>query len=103
MKGVTHMSMVLLVQAIELAQAAMKMNEALENYRESTKAAKAAAEDIASKWEGAAKDAFVADQENAYNWYVSIADVVGGVIRLAQECLQRYQDAEERLKSIMKS
>jgi len=97
------MSMVLLVQAVELAQAAMKMNEALENYREATRNAKAAAEDLASKWEGASKDAFVQDQENAYNWYCGIGDIVMGVINLARECLQRYQDAEERLKSIMKS
>ena len=96
------MSMKLIVQAIYLAQAAMKMNEALENYREATNAVKSAADELASKWEGATRDAFVANQEDAYKWYVGIADVVSGAITLAKQCLERYEEAESRLQSLMR-
>lgn len=96
------MSMTLLVQVAELSAAAAKMNEAMETYRQATGDVKAAAADIASKWEGAAKDAFVADQDNAYNWYVSLTDVVFAIIEEAQRCIERYREAEERLKAVMK-
>lgn len=96
------MSMTLLVQVAELSAAAAKMNEALDSYREATTEVKNAAEDIASKWEGAAKDAFVADQNQAYNWYASLTDVVFAIIEEARRCIQRYQDAEDRLKAVMK-
>ena len=94
--------MTILVQIAELSAAAAKMNEALEAYRQSTVDVKTAAADLASKWEGAAKDAFVNDQENAYNWYVSLTDVVYAIIEEARRCIDRYREAEERLKGIMK-
>ncbi len=96
------MSMVLLVQVAELTAAAANMNQAMESYREATNNVKAAAADLASKWEGAARDAFVADQENAYNWYVSLTDVVFAIIEEARRCIDRYRDAEDRLKAVMK-
>ncbi|MGN0802979.1 MAG: WXG100 family type VII secretion target [Candidatus Faecivicinus sp.] len=96
------MSMTILVQIAELSAAAAKMNEALEAYRQATGDVKTAAADLASKWEGAAKDAFVNDQENAYNWYVSLTDVVYAIIEEARRCIDRYREAEERLKSVMK-
>ena len=92
----------LLVQASELIQAANQMNQAMETYQDAVETAKSAAADLASKWEGAAKDAFVNDQENAYNWYVSLTDVVYAIIEEARRCIDRYREAEERLKGIMK-
>ena len=97
------MAIHMIVEYAKLAAAAAKMAEALMNYRESTKNVKSAADDLASKWEGATRDAFVEDQENAYNWYGQIAEVVSNVIQLAKDCLEQYQETEQRIKSIMKS
>lgn len=96
------MSMQLIVNFLELRAAARQMNEALENYREATAEAKAAASDIASKWEGVARDAFNEDQENAYRWYCSLAEIVAAIITEALNCAARYEETESRLKSIMK-
>ena len=97
------MAIHMIVEYAKLAAAAAKMAEALMRYRESTKNVKSAADDLASKWEGATRDAFVEDQENAYNWYNQIAEVVSNVIQLAKDCLEQYRETEERIKSIMKS
>lgn len=97
------MSITLLVQIAELRAAAAKMNDALESYREATDQVKKAADDIASKWEGAAKDAFVNDQENAYNYYSGLASIVMNIIEEAKRCIDRYREAEDRLKSVMKA
>lgn len=97
------MAIHMIVEYAKLAAAAAKMAEALLSYRESTKNVKSAADDLASKWEGATRDSFVEDQEKAYNWYNQIAEVVSNVIQLAKDCLEQYQETEERMKSIMKS
>ena len=77
------------------------MNDALENYRQATGDVKTAAADLASKWEGAAKDAFVYDQERAYNWFISMADVVMMIIMEARRCADLYQKAEEKINSML--
>lgn len=91
----------LLVNISELVQAAAKMNEALGNYREAIGNVKAAADELASKWEGDGQVAFVADQEQAYKWYNSLADVVMNMIEEAKKVAQRYEDNISNLKSIM--
>lgn len=97
------MAFQLIVNFVELTAAARDMNKALEDYREATAEAKAAAEDLASKWEGSAKESFVADQENAYRWYCSLAEVVAAIVTEAFNTAKRYQESEERLRNLMKS
>lgn len=93
----------LLVNISELTAAAAKMNEAVTSYREAIGQVKSAADDLASKWEGDAKVAFVNDQNNAYKWYISLADVVDAMIEEARRVAKRYEDNISNLKSIMKS
>ena len=66
----------LIVQASELIQAANEMNQAMEIYQDAVESAKSAANDLAGKWEGATKDAFVRHQENAYSWHKQIINIV---------------------------
>lgn len=95
------MAMELLVQAAELLQAAMELNQASEIYEEAVEAAKAAAEDLASKWEGAAKDAFVRHQENAYNWHKQILVVVREMVSTIRKAVELYKQMEATVKGIM--
>ena len=95
-------AMRLLVNAIELSQAAAKMNEAMEVYNEAIETVKTAAADLASKWEGDAQQAFVANQEEAYNWYTSIHAVVIYIIETVQKVIEMYNQTEENLKNIMR-
>ena len=69
-------AMRLLVNAIELTQAAADMNKAMDVYNDAIKAVKEAAADLASKWEGDTQQAFVRNQDEAYKWYSSIELVV---------------------------
>lgn len=91
----------LIVQASEMLQAVAEMNQAMDIYREAVDSAKAAAADLASKWEGAAKDAFVAHQENAYNWHVGIMSVVNDMLGLLKKVIDTYNSMEDTVKSIV--
>ncbi len=95
-------AMRLLVNAIELTQAAADMNKAMEIYNEAINAVKDAAADLASKWEGDTQQAFVRNQEEAYKWYSSIHLVVIYIIETVQKVVKMYQDTEERIKSIVR-
>ena len=95
------MAMELLVQAAELIQAANDMNQAMEVYETSVDEAKSAAADLASKWEGAAKDAFVAHQENAYSWHRQIIAVVINMISVIRQVIDLYKETEEAVKKVV--
>lgn len=91
----------LLVHISELIQAAREINQAVETYNQAVETAQSAAADLASKWEGDARDAFVASQENAYSWHQKIMAVVREMIGVIQKIAQLYQETEERVKAIM--
>ena len=91
----------LLVQAAELLQAANQMNQAMEIYQEAVETSKTAAADLASKWEGATKDAFVAHQENAYSWHQKIITVALEMIGVVRKAIDMYNEMEDAAKSIV--
>lgn len=91
----------LLVQASELLQAAAEMNQAMELYHEAVDAAKTAAGELASKWAGDSRDAFVAHQEDAYNWHMSIIGVVNEMISVIRKAVDLYNQMEDTVKGFM--
>ena len=91
----------ILVQAAELIQAANQMNQAMETYKEAVETTKTAAADLASKWEGAAKDAFVKHQENAYNWHNKIIQVVLEMVDVIRKVIDLYNQMEDAVKSVV--
>lgn len=91
----------LLVQMAELIQAANEINQAVETYNEAVDTAKNAAEDLASKWEGDARDAFVASQENAYSWHQKIIAVVRQMIEVIRKISEIYDQTEKTVKAIV--
>ena len=95
-------AMRLLVNAIELSQAAADMNKAMEVYNDAITAVKNAADDLASKWEGDTQVAFVKNQEEAYKWYSSIHAVVLYIIDTVKKVIELYRQNEDRLKGIMR-
>lgn len=92
----------MLVQAAEMTQAIAEMNRASETYKEAVEASKSAADELASKWEGAAKDQFVIHQKTAYDWHLKIIQVVKEMIDVARKAIELYTDMEDSVKSIMK-
>ena len=92
----------LLVQASELIQAANEMNQAMETYQDAVETAKIAANDLAGKWEGAARDAFVRHQENAYSWHKQIIGIVVQMIVTIRKVVELYNRMEETVKDIVR-
>lgn len=95
------MVMELLVQASELLQAANEMNQAAEIYEEAVETAKTAADNLASKWEGTTKDAFVVHQENAYNWHQQMLRVIRQMVEVIKKFVEMYNQMEDAVKSIV--
>jgi hypothetical protein len=75
------------------------MVQALQAYQEATKAVDAAAKEVASQWEGEAKDAFVENETNAYNFYVGIHEVGMGAASAVQKMIEQYNDMQSQWKS----
>ena len=91
----------MLVQAAELIQAANEMNQAMEIYQGAVENCKSAAADLASKWEGDAQKAFVAQQENAYSWHKQIISIVRQMIDVVRKAVALYNQMEDAVKSVV--
>ena len=92
---------VFLVQAAELIQAANEMNQATEIYEGAVESCKSAAADLASKWEGDAQKAFVAQQENAYSGHKQSLSVVRQMIDVIHKAVDLYNQMEDAVKSVV--
>ena len=95
------MNMRLIVDIALAAAAQAEMVWALQAYKEATDAVKAASEEVASQWEGDAKEAFVENETNAYNFYVGIREVGLGACDAVKKMLDQYVETEAQIKSIV--
>lgn len=91
----------LLVQAHELSSAAAEIANAAEIYEDAVETAKNAADDLAGKWEGAARDAFVQHQANVYQWHMMILGIVREIVEVINKFLVKYNEMEEAVKSLV--
>jgi len=91
----------LLVDIQQLLEAANNMESAKQTYGGAVENLRAAAADLASKWEGDGQVAFVADQDAAYRWYGNMIEVVMEMIAEARRTAERYRDHIDILKSQM--
>lgn len=95
--------MIWAVEAAKLAIAEAEILKAVQAYREATDKAKAAGDALAANWEGEAQKVFVAEQENAYRWHISIADIVSSFASTLKDTASKYQEAEQTITNIIKS
>ena len=95
------MNMRLIVDIALAAAAQADMVKAIQAYKESTDAVKSASDEIASQWEGDAKEAFVENETNAYNFYVGIREVAQGAADAVKRMLDQYTDTESQIKTIV--
>ncbi len=80
-----------LVEIAELTAATNQMVQASEIYESAVAKAKSTADELAGNWEGDAKKQFVQHQENAYNFYKKMLDIVRQVIEAMNKAIQEYQ------------
>lgn len=96
------MALEILVEIAELAAAANELNQASQIYEEAVEAAKSAAAELASKWEGESKEAFVVHQENAYSWHKQILSVVRQMVEVILKAVDTYEEVRQTLVNIAK-
>lgn len=91
----------IVVEISELVQTVNQMNQATEIYESAVNAAQSAADELASNWEGDARDAFVKHQENAYSFYKKMLDVLRQMIDIVNEAIKKYQEMMDAVESIV--
>lgn len=85
----------------QLLAAANNMSKAKDTYEGAINDVRAAADDLASKWEGDGQVAFVADQAEAYNYYRSLIEIATNIIEEVRKVAERYRDHVDQLKGQM--
>lgn len=86
----------------ELQNAASKISQSNEALRETAAALKAAADDLASAWEGNAREAFVAEQEQIDAWYKQMAECVETYVGTMKTAAQKYVNTEAEAVKLIK-
>lgn len=87
----------------ELENAASKIGQANQNFRDAAAALKAAADALSETWEGGAHDAFVAEQEQIDQWYKTMADVVDGFVAAMKQTAAEYVETDHSVAAEIKS
>lgn len=78
----------------ELQTAGNKINQYAQDYRTAAESLKAAADQLASTWEGDSQVAFVNEQQNAYNWYKNMAAICEQYAQSMLTAAQKYQQTD---------
>ena len=91
----------LAVDLAKLAMAEMEIQRALAIYRSAVDKAKAAAAELRANWEGDAANTFEREQATAYQWHMSIVDVITSFIGELERTIQKYREAEEKIKGMI--
>lgn len=95
------MTVELAVDLAKLAMAEVEIQKALAIYREAVNKAKNAAAELRANWEGDAANTFEQEQATAYQWHMSIVDVITTFIGELERTIQKYREAEEKIKGLI--
>lgn len=87
----------------ELQSAASKITENAEAYKTAADALKAAADNLAGTWEGDSQVAFVSEQEQAYNWYVKMAQICETYAQSMRTAAENYAQSDAEAASTIRS
>lgn len=90
------------VEVAKLTTAEVEILQAVMAYKAAVEKAKAAAEELGAKWEGDAREAFMAEQEKAYRWHMSISDIVRAFAEALKSAATNYMNAEGSITGIIK-
>lgn len=90
------------VQFNELRASCEELTRAVAYYNDAIEELRNAANELSQNWIGDGRDAFVANQEEAFGWYVSMADIVTATAKKLLSANSAYREAEERLSGIIR-
>lgn len=92
----------ILVSSAELLRCASSVHAARAAYQEAVSNAKAAADDLTGKWEGAARDAFAEEQQNAYKSHSLLLEKIGQVADEIEQAVQKYAEMERKVRNAIR-
>lgn len=87
----------------ELRGAARKIEECLQAYEQANASAKTAADDLAARWEGDARNAFVEEQQKAFEWYAKMTALIRTYAAAMEKAAKTYDTADDEAARIIKS
>lgn len=90
------------VSISELQSAASRITQAAEDYKNAATSLKAAADELAATWEGDSQVAFVAEQEDAYNWYTKMAAICVEYAKSMEVAAENYESTDAEAASYIR-
>lgn len=91
------------VEAAKLIAAEAEIQQAIAAYRSAVEKAQQAGDELAANWEGDAREAFVEEQAKAYQWHMSIFDVVTAFVKTLLDTAAKYEEAEQQINEFIKN
>ena len=87
----------------ELQSAAGKIAKANETFREAVAAVKTASEALGDVWEGTARDAFVAEQQQIDKWYNMMSECVDQYVASMNTAASEYLNTDAAARDLINS
>ncbi|MCD7844861.1 MAG: WXG100 family type VII secretion target [Oscillospiraceae bacterium] len=91
------------VEAAKLVVAEAEILQAVQAYKDAVSKAKSAGDALAADWEGDAQVVFVEEQAKAYQWHMSISDIVTAFAETLKGTASKYENVEQTITNIIKS
>lgn len=87
----------------EMQNAATKIQQAAESFREAAAQVLSSAQTLSESWEGDSQVAFVDEQNKANEWYNRMMEIVDTYVSSLQTAAKTYQDADNESASTIRS
>ena len=87
----------------EMQNAANKISQAAQDFLNAANQTFSSAQQLAESWEGDSQKAFVAEQQQANEWYKKMIDIVNTYVQSLQNAAKTYQQADAESAANIKS
>ncbi len=91
------------VTVSEMQNAANKIQQAAENFREAAAQVLASAQALSESWEGDSQVAFADEQQKANQWYNRMMEIVDTYVASLQNAAKTYQEADDESAANIRS
>lgn len=91
------------VTVSEMQNAASKIQQAAESFREAAAQVLSSAQTLAESWEGDSQVAFTEEQDKANQWYNRMMEIVDTYVSSLQNAAKTYQEADDESASNIRS
>ena len=91
------------VTVSEMQSAANKISQAAQDFLNAANQTFASAQQLAESWEGDSQVAFVAEQQQANEWYKKMVEIVNTYVASLNNAAKAYQQADSEAAANIKS